>query len=189
MNARFRTLIIFALFALLIPLTAFGQSAAEIQEEIRKPNTQIDELNKEIATYEKQLNEVGTKKQTLENILAQIDLSRKKLAASINVTKNKIGTLQLEIQNLSKGIVSAEDAIRINEEGLGESIRRLNEAEAQSLALLVLSSQGISSIWNDMETTRQLQEAMQADIEELSEQKTSLTNTKQATEKKQAELV
>lgn len=174
---------------LFTPHALLGQSAAEIQHEIDAHNAQIEVLNKEIAGYEKQLAEVGAQKQTLQNTLSQLDLSRKKLNASINVTKNKIGALQLEIQNLSKDIQTAEGAIGVNEAGLAESIRRINEAESQSLVLAMLSSASVASLWSDMDEIQKLQDAMQSDIEQLSAQKTSLTETKDATEKKQAELV
>ena len=192
MTLCIRTLaaLVLLVFALLLPsLQAFGETAAELQREINEHNARIEELDKEIATYEKELNEVGTRKQTLENTLAQIDLSRKKISASINVTKNRIGALQLEIQGLSQGISVAEGAIEINEAGLAQSIRRLNETEERSFVLAILSSDGLASIWNDIDETAKLQEAMQGDIEKLSEQKLSLTETKNATEQKRAELL
>ena len=190
-----RTRIHIALFAIaaytvfFLPPHAFGETASEIRQEIREHNAQIEELNKEIAAFEKELSEVGKQKQTLQSTLSQIDLSRKKLSASISVTKNKIGTIQLELQNLSRDIASTEDLIQINESGLGETIRRLNEAEARSLALTLLSTDGFASLWNDMDETRRIQGAMKTDLERLSVEKRSLADTKDATEKKQAELL
>ena len=178
-----------ALVPFVAPSITLGQSADEIRQQINENNAQIEQLNKEIASYERELTEVGAKKQSLQNTLAQLDLSRKKISASINVTKNKIGTLQLEIQNLSKGIATAEGAIQVNEGGLAQTIRHLNEAEKQSMVLVILSSNDIASLWSDMEETRQIQEAMKGDIEELSKQKLSLTETKEATEKKRGELL
>jgi len=189
MSIVFRTVGIALLLALLVPPIAEGQSASEIRDQIQNHNARIEALNKEIAEYEKQLNEVGAKKQTLQNTLSQIDLQRKKISASISVTKNKISTLELEIQNLSRGISSAEDSIGVHEEGLGETIRRLHEAEGKSLALILLSDGGITGFWNDVDATLQLQDAMRTDMQELSEEKEVLTNTKTETEKKQSELV
>ena len=173
----FLTIAVYAVF-FLAP-HAFGETVSEIRQQIEDHNTQIEELNKEIAAFEKELVEVGKQKQTLQNTLSQIDLSRKKLNASISVTKNKIGAIQLELQNLSRNIASTEDLIQINESGLGETIRRLNEAEARSLALTLLSTDGLSSLWNDMKTG----------IERLSAEKRSLADTKDATERKRAELL
>lgn len=174
---------------LLAPRFAWGQSASEIRAEIADHNAQIEELNKEIAEYAQQLDVIGEKKQTLQNTLDQLNLQRKKLAASISVTKNRIGTLELEIQGLSRNILGKEDAIRIEELGLAETIRNLHEAGKQSLALSVLSSENLKVIWTNVDAAQTLQEAMREKIAHLSEQKTSLTETKMETEQKQAELV
>src|SRR3989344_1673137 len=85
----FLTIAVYAVF-FLAP-HAFGETVSEIRQQIEDHNTQIEELNKEIAAFEKELVEVGKQKQTLQNTLSQIDLSRKKLNAYISVTKNKIG--------------------------------------------------------------------------------------------------
>ncbi len=180
-----------SLFALifLIPTASSAQSAAEIRAQIEAQNAQIEALNKEIAGYEKELTAVGAQKQTLQTTVAQLDLSRKKITANINVTKNKISTLQLELQNLAKDIQRAEGSIGVNEAGLAESIRRVNEAETKSMVLAMLSSASIATLWNDVDQVRELQDAMNTEIQDLSAQKTSLTETKNATERKQAELV
>ena len=141
-------LVLFALIASSAP-EAYGQTAEEIRQQIAGHSAQIEALNKEIAAFEKELNTLGSQKQTLQNTLAQIDVSRKKIAASISVTKNRIGTLELEIQNLSRGIETAEGAISVNEAGLAESLRRLNESETRSFVLDVLSST-LSTLWDDM---------------------------------------
>ena len=132
---------------------------------------------------------MGAKKQTLQNTLDQLNLQRKKLTASISVTKNRIGSLELEIQGLSENIGLKEGSIRVEEAGLAETIRRLNETETKTLAFSILSSEDLASVWSDMDASYALQDAMRKDIQELSVQKTSLTETKTETEKKQNALV
>lgn len=182
-------LFILLLIILLTPVFTFGQSASEIRKEIENHNAQIEALNKEIAGYEKQLTEIGTQKQTLKSTLSQIDLSRKKISASINVTKNKIGALQLEIQNLSKDIESAEGSIDVNQMGLAESLRRIHEVDSQKLVFVMLAAANMGDLWEDIDGMRTLQNAVRDDIAQLTVQKASLTETKASTEEKQAELV
>src|SRR3989344_2411415 len=133
---------------------ASAQSASELQSQINDHNAQIQKLNKEIAAYEKQLTEVGAKKQTLQNTLSQLDIQRKKITASISVTKNKIKTLQLQIQSLSKNIEGKQGSIRIEEEGLAETVRSLHATQSETLATAILSSDDITDIWNDIDATR-----------------------------------
>ena len=183
------TLTLAALVLAAVPLAAQSQTADEIRSEIGEHNAQIEALNKEIAAYEKQLSEVGAKKQTLQNTLAQLDIQRKKLAASISVTKNRIGALQLEIQSLSRNIEGKQGSIRVQEAGLAETLRRVNEMERMTFAAALLSSEDLTSLWSDMDASFSLQSAMREDIAELSVQKQSLSETKAATEQKRAELV
>ena len=177
------------LCVLLLPLLMRAQTAEQIQAEIDTNSAQIEVLNKEIAAYEKQLADVGAKKQTLQNTLSQLDIQRKKLTASISVTKNKIKTIQLQIQSLSENIEGKQGSIRVEEAGLAETLRSLHKAQSQTLAVAILSSDDITDIWSDIDATRALQEAMRNEIVELSEQKQSLTETKTATEKKRSELL
>lgn len=181
------TACLIAIFAL--PFLTLGQSASEIQQQISDHNAEIEKLNQEIATYEKELTRVGAERQTLQSTLTQIDISRKKISASISLTKNNIGKLELEIQNLSSDIGTAESLISVNEAGLAETIRRLNEVELQSVLLILLSSEGLRSVWNDLDDTARIQGAMQDDIKVLSEQRRELVDTKTETEKKQGELL
>lgn len=174
---------------LLAPRFAWGQSATEIRAEIAEHNAQIEQLNKEIAVYEKELQVVGAKKQTLQSTLSQLDLQRKKLSASISLTRNKIGTLELEIVSLSDNISDKEGSIQVEEEGLAQTIRNLYETDKRSLAMAVLASEDLNEVWSDIDANYTLQEATRDHIAELAQQKTSLTETKTETEQKQAQLV
>ncbi len=165
------------LLATLLPQFAASQSASEIQKEINGHSVQIEQLNKEIAAYEKQLTELGSKKQTLQNTLSQLDIQRKKLTASINATKSKIRSLELEIQNLAKNIQGKEESIEVHEDGLAENLRRLNETESQTLAVSLLASEDLSVLWTDVDRSFQLQDAVRESIDELSTQKASLSET------------
>lgn len=166
-----------------------AETREEIQSRIDAHNAAIEQLKNEIAQYEKQLTDTATKKQTLQNTLSQLDITRKKITASINVTKNRISARQLEIQELSRDIAGKERSIEIGKDGLAESLRLLNEAEHQTLVEAILSSKTIGALWNDMDANRQLQAALNRNIADLSVQKESLAAAKEETEKKKTELV
>ena len=84
---------------------------AAIEKAIAEHQTQIEQLNKDIAEYQVQLDQTSVKKQTLQNTLSGLNLSIKKVTASVNLTKNQIGSTQLEIQKLKQGIVVKENSI------------------------------------------------------------------------------
>lgn len=178
----------FLIILLVSPQVVLAQSPEELQQEIANHNAQIEALNKEIAGYEKQLDSVSSKKQTLQNTLSELDLQRKKLNASISVTKNRISATQLEINQLAKGIAGKEGSIDTHSAGLGESLRRLNEIEEQTLVLSLLGANDISSIWTDVDAVQNLQMAVNDRIAVLAAEKQSLGESKTASEKKKSEL-
>lgn len=172
-----------------MPLSAaYAQTADELRNQINGHNAQIEQLNKEIAAFEKQLTEVGAKKQTLQNTLTTLDISRKKLTSQINVTKNKISAIQLEIQTLSGSIVDKETSIKKDGEGLAQALSRVYEAGEQSMAEQILGTESMSALWNDFEANSAFQDAVMDHIHSLSEAKEELTISRDASEKKHQEL-
>src|SRR3989338_4181295 len=169
--------------------TAAPPSASEIQALIDAQNAQILELDKEIAQYEKQLDAVGSKKQTLQNELSKLNLSLKKSAASISATKSKINSTQLQIQQLARGIAVKQGSIDVDAAGLAQSFRTMNESDGSSLAVQILASDDIAATWRDLDSNQTLQEAVTDQMQKLSEEKQSLADVKKTTESKKAELL
>jgi len=181
----------------LYPLISLAQDApdpaattpAEIQGLIDAHNTQIAELDKEIAQYEKQLQAVGSKKKTLQNELDQINLSLKKSAASIAASKKKISSTQLQIQQLAQGIAVKQGSIETDAAGLAESFRQMHESEGSSLAVQLLASDDIVTTWRELDSHQTLQEAVSTQMDKLAQEKQSLSDVKKKTEAKRAELL
>ena len=178
-----------ALMLLLGPLIARGQTAEQLQAQIASHNTQIEELNKEIAQYEQQLTDIGTKKQTLQSALSSLDISRKQLGARISITKAGIATTELQIQALNGSISDKQTSIAKDVSGLSEAIHAQNERETSTLVEEVLNSDSISSLWNDVEANQVIQQAVADHIASLSQAKQQLTTTRDDSEKKKQQLV
>jgi len=174
--------------AVIVPGLVFAQTAEELQQQIDEHNSQITALNKEIEQYQKQLDATSERKQTLQNVLDQLNISRKKITASITVTKNQISSTKLQIQQLAKGIRSKESSISGYHASLGESLRELNRGEIVPFAESLLSSESISSAWADADAIARLQSAVRDDIVRLAGEKESLSKTKTSAEQKQAQL-
>jgi murein DD-endopeptidase MepM/ murein hydrolase activator NlpD len=171
-----------------MPFSLWAQTTNELQKAINEHQNQIEQLNKEIAQYQTQLDQASVKKQTLQNTLTQLNLSIKKVTASVNLTKNQISATQLEIVQLQDGIVVKESSIQVDEAGLAESLRRLNEAETRSLASHILASGSISTVWRDIDNFQTLQNSVRVHITNLAKEKQELTDTKTAREAKEKDL-
>lgn len=178
-----------ALIFTVSPFFLSAQSADDLQREIDRHSDQIEALNREIAQYEIQLKATAQQKQTLQSKLSELDLQRKKLNASISVTKNQISSTQKQIQQLADGIDQKQGSIENNRAGLAESLRSLYDADSRSLVVAILSAADITEMWQDIDILASLQEAIQSDILSLSEEKRSLTDTKTKAEQKRAELL
>ncbi|MDO8521938.1 MAG: peptidoglycan DD-metalloendopeptidase family protein [bacterium] len=178
-----------AIALIVVPGLVFAQSTDELQKQIDEHNSQITTLNKEIAQYQAQLDTTSQKKQTLQNVLSQLDISRKKITASITVTKKQISSTQLQIQQLASGIHSKEASISGYQASLGESLRGLNQTEIVPFAESLLSTDSISDAWGDAEAISQLQTAVRDDIARLAGEKASLSKTKTTAEQKREQLL
>jgi len=177
-----------ALF-LLLPSMISAQSADEIQKAIDAQNTQIEQLNKEIAQYQTQLDATSAKKQTLQSTLDQLNLSIKKVTASVNLTRAQIDTTQLQIAQLANGIDDKQNSINKDQAGLGETLRRLNETENNALATELLMSGSISNAWEDVDNYQTLQGAVRGHILNLTHEKQQLTDVKTQREAKEKQLL
>lgn len=177
------------LVAALFPAPAFAQSAEELQKQIDDNNTQIQQLDAEIAQYQTQLDSTTKQKNTLQNTVNQLTLQGKQLTAKITVTKNQIQTTQLQIQQLSKGIAGKQSSIDTDEAGLSEALRTLDRVEGEPLIVQLLNSDTISTAWREVETLQSFQEAINVRIDALASEKQSLADTKTAQEAKRAQLL
>lgn len=184
--------IVTALLILIVNISAgtfaYAQTTAELQQQINDQNTQLASINKEIAQYEAQLNATSAKKKTLQNKLNQIIISLKKTAVSITATKNKLTTTQLQLQQLSNTISDTQARIGKSKAGLGDSIRIMNNADNQTLVAQILGADDISAAWKEIDASVSIQKALNSRVDTLVAQETSLSQTKDAVDKKRQTL-
>lgn len=171
-----------------MPFFISAQTADELRSQISAQNAQIEQLNKEIAQFEKQLVDIGSKKQTLQGTLNALDISRKQLNAKISVTKNNISTTQLQIQQLNGSIVDKETSMERDFAGLAQAINRINEIDNVTFIEQVLSNDSVSKMWDEFESNQSFQSAVSEHIDSLEAAKKVLVVSRDETEKKKQEL-
>lgn len=173
----------------LVPALSLAQTANTLQQQINSNNTQIDQLNTEISQYQTQLKTISAKKTTLQSTINTINLNIKKTMAQVTVLQNQISSSQIQIQQLAGQISSAQDSINGDTAGLKQSLQLLYEEESRPLALQMLSSESIISIWNDISVLSIIQNAVKNHIVDLENAKKSYSTAKSATENKQTQLL
>lgn len=179
----------FLVLALLLPAVfSYAQSAQDIREKIEEKDSEIQKLEKEIAAYQSQIDDLGKQKNSLQNSLKELDLTKKKLNADIAVTQNKIDKTNLKIKNLSSDIGSKQEAINNNIGSIKSGIQDVNEFEKKSLVETILSDSDFTSLWNDVDNIVSVREKIREDTVRLREAKVVLEDTKQATVEAKNEL-
>ena len=160
----------------------------QLKDRISDRNTKIQELEKEIAQYQDELEVVGEEKQTLTSEVKTLDISRQKISTDIKLTQNRIDSTNYQIEELSLDIDDKEKNISKNTEVIAETIRTMNEIESDSLIEIVLSNKDLSGFLNQIETLQQFQSKMRDDVKRLTGLKEELVGTKTQTQTKKEEL-
>ena len=161
----------------------------DLQTTISARTSEIESLEKEIVGYRAELEKVGSAKSSLQNEIARIDITRKKLATDIKVTETKITATNLNIEKLTLEIGGKEISIGKRQDAIGESVRRTNEIDQMTLAELVLHSENLSDFWNDVEQIRQFSARAEEEVRNLRVLKSNLESGKTDRERERASLV
>ncbi|NQV92975.1 peptidoglycan DD-metalloendopeptidase family protein [Candidatus Kaiserbacteria bacterium] len=174
-------------FVLLTPHTS-AATVEELKKEISDFNAKIAALEAEIAQYEAELNVIGSDKQTLNNAIKELDISRRKLLTNIKITQNQIYSTTLQIQELGEEIEVKGGRIENDTNAVAEAIRRINEIESQSMIEAVLGYDNLDQLWNQLETLQRFQTVVRDQLKELKQLKGELEDTKTSSEKKKIQL-
>jgi murein DD-endopeptidase MepM/ murein hydrolase activator NlpD len=159
----------------LLPSYAHAQSASEIKAQIQANKAQVAVLEAEIAAFQKELDVIGTKKNTLESTISSLTVSQKKLASEIQVTQSKITSANLRIQQLTSSIGDKEESITINQTAIGKTLRSMADQERNSLVRHIISSHSFSDAWRMADEAMQLNNALSEDVADLRIVRTELT--------------
>lgn len=151
------------------PIFAYANS-----EEIEKLNAQIDtnrdkieQLEKEIAKQRAALNSASGRANNLQSTVNSLEATKNKLLKEVSKTEAEISRAELTIKRLDLEIIEKEHYIKKNSDGLGESIRRINEMENVSTIEKFLQFDQVSDFWIDFESTEKLQKRLRSEIESL----------------------
>jgi murein DD-endopeptidase MepM/ murein hydrolase activator NlpD len=185
----FGVITVVAPFFLLNSVPVSAQSLEQLQREINERSNRLQEIEKEIAKYQLELQKVGAEKSTLQKAINQLELERKKVEADIAYTQNKIGATDAEISKLTIEIGDTENSIEQNEEAIRELLRRLNEAEEDPLIISMLRHENLAEFWDTIETIAQVRNVMGDEIRSLAQYKTALEEQRSLSADKREDLV
>lgn len=169
--------------------TTFAQTAQELSSKINQKNDEIAELEKEIKSYQAQLGILAKEKDSLNNQIKQLDLTRKKLNADISITQKEIERTNLKISGLTSDIGDKESSIDNSRLVIAQSVRDMNELEESTTAEILLTEKNITEIWNNIDNMITVREKLKERIAELQVVKSDLEDTRADTVDARDELV
>lgn len=137
------------------------------EEEKARLRAEYDKLQVEIAQWQKVLDETRVKKNTLQGDVTLLDAQIKKAEAEIRQRGNAIARLAGEINEKTRHISALERRLEEGRASLAKLLREKHEVETTSLAVLVLSAQGLSEFFSAVDAVDTLNKELQAHFDEL----------------------
>lgn len=177
-----QVLVILLMIGMIFPIGIEADEINELRSKISEKSVEMQKLEEEIASWEKELNTVGAQKQSLSRDVKELDTTQKKLNSIITLTNNQISTTALKIEKLGVEIEQRENEIGFNSSALAEAVRAINEQESYTLLESFLANESLSDIWNDMEGLQKIQTEIKIKTKALKELRQALTANKEQSE-------
>lgn len=186
--------IVFSLFLIftflnIYPSSIDAQSVADLQQKIADQTLAIKKLEKEISQYQGDLVTLASKKSTLKNAIAVLDITRKKLETDIKITQTKVDTTDLTIRQLNSEILYKENEIIARVASLKEALLSIYERDEDSLAQVALSNESFSGLWNDLDMLEQFSAGVNENVEFIKSLKFDLEQKNKKKEKEKGTLL
>ncbi len=173
-----------------MPIQTYGaKSVDELRSSITETQSKRTELEKEIARYQDQIDVLSKSANTLSNTILSLDISRKKIEASVALTENKIKTTNLEVQRLGIQIGIKDDSIIENRKIIKKSFQSIYRKDSTSIIETFLLQESISSGSDEVYSLLKIQQGITDLVDNLKITKRGLEGNKKEIEAKNRELV
>lgn len=163
-------------------------SLDDLQNKIQEKTEQINQIEKDIARYEKELQTVGGERKTLENAIAQLNITRQKLLSDITLTQKKIEQTGYSIEQLASAIQEQEQKIQKNNSVIGTALQTMQESDNESLVEIILGTNSLTDMWTEFDQLEQIQITLRDELEQLRTLKADLSDKKELEQKEHDSL-
>ncbi len=182
-------LFLFLSIVCLYPVSLFAQTVSELEAQIQAHNEKIRQIDREIAEYQRQLNVIGSEKQTLQNAIRTLDISRSQTQSQINGIQQKISAANLRLRELSYEIGDTEKSISLSRESLAKTIRAQAKSDDLTLIEMVFGSEDLGEAWKSIDALQVLGNALREHTQTLTSVKQTLDSQHKDVDETKQELV
>lgn len=176
--------IISALIGAVLPFQATvvqSQTKDELKQELA-------EIEKQIAAYEQELNSTRAEKQTLNSKIKQLKSEQTKIQLEIHAGNLRMDELGQELENTKQAIVIATDKISDYKIETADLLRALHQQDGTSLLEIVVGSDSLTEIMNQMENLEILSENVTEKSHQMKTAKEELADKEIALGEQQEEI-
>lgn len=155
-------------------LPTFGQLSENLERRESELRSELSDIEKEIAIWQKELQQKQNQSASFERDIAILNAKIKEAQATIRARNIEIERLGREINFRLQTIDELDSKIERSKESLSQLIRRTDEAQSFSLVEIVLSNENLSDFlinWDDFES---INKALQISFAEIREAKNQL---------------
>ncbi len=146
-----------------------------INQDVLKKKNELVELNKKIDKYREMVLRKQTESASLEDDIAQIENRIAKEQLAIDISREEIKSIELEIQVLDKKIKEQEAQMEREKVLLGGLARKLYRSQfRKSLLEVLLANDTLSDFFNTLHSMTRLQVAVDGSLTKVKELRAAL---------------
>ncbi len=163
----------------------------ELEREIESRQERMKQIEEEIRRFEVEIGEIRSRQSTLQGQIEQIDLSRQRLSADINLTEERIGAKELNLTKIDQDIDKVIKTIADYEETIAGTLRELHWLEQESVNVFygLLFQDDFQEALVKMDHLNQLQNAVHDQLDELEEKQSELNERRKESKQEQEKLL
>ncbi len=180
------------LFTSLFPISyVSAQATATDAVSIRKAQlqSQLDDLNKQIAAQQTILTQQTNQRETLQRDVAILDAQIKQAQLSIQARNLQIQSLTDDITSKQGTIQVLSDKIDREKDSLADLLRKTNDLDSSSLIEVVLSNKTFADFFADIDSYSSIKGALQDSYDQISTDKNTTQTEESALQDKKDEQV
>jgi membrane-bound lytic murein transglycosylase B len=145
---------------------------SELEAQLADLETQIAEHQKTIESYQKQ-------GKTLSGEITALNAKINKLNLQIKAVNLNLAQLNTDINNTQRQINQTENRIEASKDAIAQTIRRLYEADRESLFAIMMANSKLSDFFGNIENITLVQASLQNTLAEIVKLRGELLDQKQ----------
>jgi len=160
----------------------------DLQNEINQKQSQIQEMERQIAQYQAMIKDTKNQGTTLKSEISRMETQIKKLEIEVRLTQTKISEASLKIKGLASDITTQNVELEKQKNNVSQILREINEYDQNSPIELILSNVNFSDFLSQAQYAANLQEGVQQKLTSIKKIKAELEKQKTESEAQKTNL-